>query len=73
MNALIDFYGNQWLAPSHYLRKNILNLSFRYDDQLLLFGDFFESLSETSLSGRQITGVKYPGAMGKLGGGGTTE
>lgn len=61
INLLMDLYSNQWLSTSSYLGKNIFNLSMNYAKQSLVVGDFFESGSETALSGRQLTGLKYTG------------
>ncbi|MDD5672517.1 MAG: right-handed parallel beta-helix repeat-containing protein, partial [Chitinivibrionales bacterium] len=59
INLLMDYYGNEWLnAPTH-LRKNTFNLSVNYQDQTAVFGDFYENSSETSISNRKITGLKY--------------
>ena len=69
INLLVDLYGNQWLAPQGYFAKNMVNLSMSYDHQSLVFGDFFENGSETSISGRQITGLKYSGSYWNMGGG----
>jgi hypothetical protein len=69
VNMLIDMYGNDWLSESNYLGKNIFNLSLSYSPHTVIFGDFFESGTETSVSGRQMTGLKYTGSYFKMGGG----
>lgn len=69
VNLLLDLYGNQWLAPQGYINKNMINLSITYDKQALVIGDFFENGSETSISGRQMTGLKYSGGFWNMGAG----
>jgi hypothetical protein len=69
VNLLMDVYANQWLSTEGYMGKNMLNLGLTYDNHTLSFGDFFESGSETSLSGRQMTGIKYTGYYWDMGGG----
>lgn len=63
VNLLADFYGNQWVK----FRKNLFNLSINYADQSVVIGDFFESASETSISGRQITGLKFDNKVWEMG------
>ncbi len=67
VNLLIDMHGNQWLKPNNYLRKNLFNLSFDYGDYSLVVGDFYESGSETSISGRHMTGLRLKGGRGDMG------
>ncbi|HEX2956853.1 MAG TPA: right-handed parallel beta-helix repeat-containing protein [Chitinispirillaceae bacterium] len=69
VNLLIDMFGNDWLSTNHYLGKNMFNLSLSYDPHTAVIGDFFESGTETSISGRQMTGLKYTGSFFKMGGG----
>lgn len=69
INLLMDIYGNEWLKSEGYVDKRIFSLSMAYSHQQLLFGDFFENGSETSISGRQITGVKYCGKFKDMGAG----
>ena len=57
INLLADFYGNEWVS----VRKNMFNLSVNYNDHSLVFGDFFENASETSISGRKMVGLRYVG------------
>lgn len=61
INLLMDLYSNQWLSTASYLGKNMFNLSMNYAKQSLVIGDFYERGSETALSGRQLTGLKYTG------------
>ena len=42
-------------------------LSLNFLDQALLFGDFFENSSETSIFGRKLTGIKYSGNYWDMG------
>ncbi|MBN1576662.1 MAG: right-handed parallel beta-helix repeat-containing protein [Chitinispirillaceae bacterium] len=67
INLLMDLYGNQWLSTTNYLGKNMFNLSMNYAHQSLIIGDFFESTSETSIPGRQMTGVRYSGKYLEMG------
>ncbi len=67
INLLMDLYGNQWLSTTRYLGKNMFNLTMNYARQTLVFGDFFESGSEISLPGRQMTGVRYSGKHFEMG------
>ena len=67
INLLMDLYGNQWLSTDNYLGKNMFNLSMNYAQQSLVIGDFFESASETSIPGRQMTGVRYSGKYLEMG------
>jgi hypothetical protein len=69
VNLLMDIYSNSWLATEGYFGKNMLNLGLTYDNHTLSFGDFFESGSETAMSGRQMTGIKYTGYYWDMGGG----
>lgn len=69
INLLMDIYGNSWLSTAGYVDKRMFNLSLSYAEQQLVFGDFFENASETSISGRQITGVKYSGQFMNMGAG----
>ena len=69
INLLMDLYGNKWLSTEGYVGKNIFNLSLAYAHQAIVIGDFFESGSETSISGRQMTGLKYDGSFWEMGGG----
>jgi hypothetical protein len=69
INLLMDLYSNSWLYTEGYFGKNTLNLGLTYDNHTLSFGDFFESGSETSMSGRQMTGIKYTGYYWDMGGG----
>ncbi|MBN1308532.1 MAG: right-handed parallel beta-helix repeat-containing protein [Chitinispirillaceae bacterium] len=67
INLLMDLYGNQWLSTNNYLGKNMFNISMNYAHQSLVIGDFFESTSETSIPGRQMTGVRYSGKYLEMG------
>lgn len=69
VNLLVDMYGNDWLSKNNYLGKNMFNLSLASKPHTAIIGDFFESGSETSISGRQMTGLKYTGSFLKMGGG----
>jgi hypothetical protein len=69
VNLLMDIYSNSWLSTEGYFGKNMLNLGLTYDNHTLSFGDYFESGSETSMSGRQMTGIKYTGYYWDMGGG----
>lgn len=61
INLLMDLYSNQWLSTSDYVGKNMFNLTMNYTDHQVVIGDFLESGSETSITGRQLTGIKYTG------------
>jgi predicted porin len=67
INLLMDLYGNEWIQQPLHLKKNTVNLSMNYLDQHLVVGDYFESGSETSISGRKFTGVKYSGEFLPMG------
>ena len=67
INLLMDLYSNQWLSTADYVGKNIFNLSMNYEQQSVVIGDFFESGSETSIPGRQLTGIKYSGKYMEMG------
>lgn len=69
VNLILDMYGNEWLSTSNYIRKNVFNLSMNYAQQSLIIGDFYENGSETSISGRAMTGMKYSGGFLEMGGG----
>ena len=69
VNLFADLYGNNWLAKQGYVGKNMFNLTLTYAQQSLVLGDFFESGSETSISGRQMTGLKYSGNFWEMGAG----
>ena len=65
-----DLYYNSWVEGQTLidgLGKNSLNLSVNYGDHALQFGDFYESISETSMSGRKITGFKYNAGFVEMG------
>lgn len=61
INLLMDMHGSQWMRQNNYIRKNLFNLSMDYDDKALVFGDFYESGSEISMAGRQMTGIRFTG------------
>ncbi len=63
VNLVMDLYGNQWLSTTNYIGKNLFNISMNYARHSLVIGDFVESSSETSIPGRQITGIKYTGKL----------
>lgn len=67
INLQMDLYGDQWLSTSNYIGKNMFNLSMNYEQQSLVIGDFFEGSSETSMSGRQMTGLRYSGRFMEMG------
>jgi hypothetical protein len=69
VNLLIDMFTNDWISTNNYLGKNMFNLSLSYNPHTAVIGDFFESGTETSVSGRQMTGLKYTGSFFKMGGG----
>lgn len=69
INLLMDIYGNSWLSTEGYVDKRMFSLSLSYAQQQLILGDFFENSSETSISGRQITGIKYSGQLMDMGAG----
>lgn len=69
VNLLIDMFANDWLSTNNYLGKNMFNLSLSYNPHTAVIGDFFESGTETSVSGRQMTGLRYTGSFFKMGGG----
>jgi hypothetical protein len=69
INLLMDIYSNPWLSTEGYFGKNMVNLSLNHERHSLIIGDFFESGSETSIGGRQMSGVKYTGRAGTMGGG----
>jgi hypothetical protein len=63
INLLLDVYGNEWTG----FRRNNTNLSMNYSDQSLVIGDFYENNSETSISGRKMTGLKFDGNFWEMG------
>jgi len=68
VNLNADLFANQWVNNDAYLDRNLFTLSFNYSDQSLVFGDFYQNMSETSMSGRRVSGVRYKGsalAMGR--------
>jgi hypothetical protein len=67
INLLMDVYGNQWIDQPLHMRKNSFNLSANYQEQHVVVGDFFESGSETSVSGRKFTGIRYGGSFLPMG------
>ena len=67
VNLLMDFYGNEWLQTPLNMRKNMFNLSMNYSEHSIVLGDFFENSSETSISSRKITGVRYVGELFEMG------
>jgi len=69
VNLIMDIYSNQWLSSENSFGKNLFNLGLTYDNHTLSFGDFSESGSETSINGRQMTGIKYTGYYWDMGGG----
>lgn len=69
INLIMDVYGNDWLSTSNYFDKNIFNLTMSYSQKTLTFGDFYENGSETSIPGRQMTGLKFTGGFLEMGDG----
>lgn len=63
VNLLLDVYGNEWTG----FRRNNTNLTMNYSDQSLVLGDFYENSSETSISGRKLTGMKFDGNFWEMG------
>jgi hypothetical protein len=68
VNFNADLFRNDWVTSNPAgIRKNMFALGMKYADQALLFGDFFESASETSLLGRKMTGLRYAGNFWDMG------
>lgn len=67
INLLMDLYSNQWLSTADYFGKNMFNLTMNYTDHQVVIGDFMESGSETSITGRQLTGIRYTGKKFDMG------
>jgi hypothetical protein len=63
VDVLVDVYGNQYMG----FRRNLTTLSLNYSNQSLVLGDFYENFSETSMSGRKLTGVKFDGRFLEMG------
>lgn len=63
INLMLDVYGNDWAG----FRRNNTNLTMNYSDQSFVIGDFYENNSETSISGRKLTGLKYDGNFWEMG------
>jgi hypothetical protein len=63
ISLLLDVYGNEWSG----FRRNNTNLSLTYSDHSVVLGDFYENNSETSISGRKLTGIKYDGNFFEMG------
>lgn len=74
-----DLYTNTWLMgvgdtgfvsdtlDVRPLGVNLLTMGVNYGDQQLILGDFYENISETSISGRKIRGLKYTGSFLNMG------
>lgn len=63
VDLTLDMYGNSWTG----LRRNNTNLTLNYSNQQVIIGDFYENNSETSISNRKITGLKYDGNFWEMG------
>ena len=60
-----DLLVNTWL--DNYVRANLFTLSTSYGDQHFILGDYYENISETSVSGRKMRGMKYTGKFLPMG------
>ncbi len=63
VDLMLDMYGNSWTG----VRRNNTSLSLNYSNQQLILGDFYENNSETSISNRKMTGLKYDGNFWEMG------
>ncbi len=63
VDVLVDVYGNEYMG----FRRNMTTLSLNYANQSLVLGDFYENFSETSISGRKLTGLKFDGRFLEMG------
>jgi hypothetical protein len=59
VNVNGDFEFNNWY--DHSFKANLATLSMNYADQRVTIGDFYENMSDISLSGRKFRGIKYSG------------
>jgi len=64
VNLNADLYANHWIQQ---VKHNMFALSMNYANQALVIGDVYENVSETSMSGRKITGVHYTGQFFDMG------
>jgi len=65
VNFNTDMNLNDWY--NNKVKANLFTLSMNYADQHVVLGDFYENISETSISGRKIRGVKYYGDFWSMG------
>jgi hypothetical protein len=63
VDVLVDVYGNEYMG----FRRNMTTLSLNYANQSVVLGDFYENFSETSISGRKMTGLKFDGRFLEMG------
>ncbi len=65
VNLNSDLYVNTWVE--NYMKANLFTLSMNYADQHIVIGDYYENISETSISGRKLRGIKYTGNFWPMG------
>ncbi len=65
MNADVEF--NSWYGDRIPSKFNSVVFSTNLRDQHATVGDFYENISEPSISGRKLRGVKYTGSFWDMG------
>lgn len=60
-----DLLVNTWL--DNKVKANLFTLSTNYAGQHFILGDYYENISETSVSGRKMRGIKYTGQFLPMG------
>ncbi len=67
VNINADIYGNSWLNNPKYVRAELFTMSINYAEQSFVIGDFYETISETSISSRKMRGIKLTGNFWDMG------
>lgn len=65
VNFNTDLLVNDWYE--YNVKANLFTLSTNYGDQHFIMGDYYENISETSVSGRKMRGMKYTGKFLPMG------
>jgi len=65
VNFNTDMIVNDWYE--YNVKANMFTLSTNYADQHFILGDYYENISETSISGRKMRGIRYSGEFLPMG------
>jgi hypothetical protein len=67
VNLNTDIYLNDWVDNQLRTRANLFTLAINYGTYSVAMGDFYENISEISMSGRKFRGLKLFGDAWNMG------